>query len=162
MLWPRRGHSELRQRFWSFFDGSCKSRTTRTRYASCNNPGVSTPVWFGGENRSGLQDPEAVQRGALKGGSTSPWPTAASSSRTSPSEQPEPAAEEDREDLRCRLPERRLRGPRGGFSIPVYFPHHAVDFDQSHPLTVMPTAGGNASAAPAKPQIGAARGAAES
>ncbi len=55
-----------------FFDGLCSSRTARTGYASCISPGVSTPVWFDGENRTGLQDPEAVQRGALKGESYDP------------------------------------------------------------------------------------------
>ena len=54
-----------------------------------------------------------------RGRAKSPWQTAASSSRTSPSEQPEPATREDREDLRCRLPQGRLRGARGGFSLVV-------------------------------------------
>ena len=34
VLWPWRGRRELRQRCWSFFDDSCRSRTARTGYAS--------------------------------------------------------------------------------------------------------------------------------
>ena len=78
VLWPRRGRRELRQRCWSFFDGSCRSRTASIGYASCISPGVSTPARFGGENRTRLQDPDEVQGGALKGESSDPWPTAAS------------------------------------------------------------------------------------
>jgi hypothetical protein len=78
VLWPRRGRRELRQRCWSFFDGSCRSRTASIGYASCSSPGVSTPARFGGENRTRLQDPDEVQGGALKGESSDPWPTAAS------------------------------------------------------------------------------------
>ena len=55
-----------------FFDGLCSSRTARTGYACCSRPGVSTPARSDGEQRTGLQDPEAVQRGALKGESNEP------------------------------------------------------------------------------------------
>jgi hypothetical protein len=52
------------------------------------------------------------------------------------------------------------RGSRGFF--PSGFPIHVVDFGPPHPFTVIPTAGGTALAAAARPRIGAARGAAKS
>ena len=42
------------------------------------------------------------------------------------------------------------------------FPLHVGDFGPPHPLTIIPTADGEASAAAAQPRIGAARGAAAS
>ena len=48
----------------------------------------------------------------------------------------------------------------GGFLL--WFPPSRSGFDPSHPLTDIPTAGGDASAAAAKPRIEAAGGAAKS
>jgi hypothetical protein len=53
-----------------------------------------------------------------------------------------------------------VRGTRGFF--PSGFPFHVVAFDPLHPFTVIPTAGGEASAAAAQPRFGAAGGAAAS
>ena len=53
-----------------------------------------------------------------RGRATSPWPTAASSSRTSPSEQPEPVARED-QTISANDDPWFLRGATGGFFLAV-------------------------------------------
>ncbi len=58
-----------------------------------------------------------------RGRATSPLPTVASSSRISPSEQPEPDAREDCEDLRCRLPRGDCEELEGDFLLRFSPPH---------------------------------------
>ena len=72
-------------------------------------------------------------------------------------EQPEPAANEDLVDLRRRRTSgATVRCQRGVF--PSGFPRHVADLGPIHHSTVIPTAGGAASAAAAQPRIGAAPG----
>ena len=119
VLWPRRGRKELRQRCWSFFDGSYRTRTARTGYASCSSPGVFTPARSDGEHRTGTQDQDRAQgRRSSRGRATSPWPTAASESKTLPD-----AGEENTAQRSGRSPstptQGRLRGASRGFSLAV-------------------------------------------
>ena len=72
-------------------------------------------------------------------------------------EQPELAAREDLVDhRRRRTPGATVRCQRGVF--PSGFPRHVADLGPIHHSTVIPTAGGAASAAAAQPRIGATRG----
>ncbi len=64
---------------------------------------------------------------------------------------------EDCEDLRRRRTQGRLQGARGGFS-PSGFPPSRSGHCPTHAVTVIPTAGGVASAAEAAPRIEAAGG----
>ncbi len=98
-----------------------------------------------------------MQRRALKGESNEPVADGGIESRTSPSEQPEPAAREDLVDL-CR---RRTSGATVRCQMGVFpsgFPRHVADLGPIHNFAVIPTAGGAASAAAAQPRIGATRG----
>ena len=72
-------------------------------------------------------------------------------------EQPEPATREDLVDF-CR---RRTSGATVRCQMGVFpsgFPRHVADLGPIHHFTVIPTAGGAASAAAAQPRIGATRG----
>ena len=68
VLWPLRGRRELRQRCWSLFDGSCRSRTARTWYASCSCPGVSTPARFDGRIGQDYKTQNEFNGGRTQGG----------------------------------------------------------------------------------------------
>jgi hypothetical protein len=71
-----------------------------------------------------------------------------------------PPPTEDRDDFRRQRPRATARGRREFF--PSGFPIHVEDFGPIYHFTVIPTAGGEASAAAAQPRFGAAGGAAAS
>ena len=94
------------------------------------------------------------------GRATRTWPTAASGPKTLP---------EQARRIYCRKiltisadddPMGDCEEHKGVF--PSGFPIHVGDFGPLHPFTIIPTAGGEASAAAAQPRFGAARGAAAS
>ena len=125
---------------------------------------TAAPEFYSGPVRRGdstrdTRPGTSLEEKNSRGRATRTWPTAASGSETLP-EQARRILQGDRDDFRRQRPGATERGRRGFF--PSGFPIHVVDLGPLHPFTVIPTAGGEASAAAAPPRFGAAGGAAAS